>query len=104
MNDVLAFKDCAARNIPFDGEMYGWDWAYYDKLYKEKTLQLDMQFVKEHFPVEDVVPRLLDIYQELLGLRSETNKGEVWNPGEYWAELVSGVANNLRLLMANAQT
>lgn len=38
--------------------------------------------VKEYFPVSVVVPTILSIYQNLLGVRFEEVKGSTWHPGK----------------------
>ncbi|KAI0322042.1 hypothetical protein OF83DRAFT_1274330 [Amylostereum chailletii] len=68
-----------ARGIPFDGEFMIWDYRYYDRKYVEKTLDLDDALVKEYFPVSTVVPTILEIYQNLLGVRFEELKQETWH-------------------------
>jgi Zn-dependent oligopeptidase len=71
------------RGLPFDGEFYIWDYRYYDRVYIEKTLNLDESLVKEYFPVSVVVPTILKIYQDLLGVKfieiKDDNK-DVWHP------------------------
>ncbi|KAL0960667.1 hypothetical protein HGRIS_005696 [Hohenbuehelia grisea] len=73
---LLAMKEAEhkEKNIPFDGEFYLWDYRYYDRKYIEKTLDLDDSLVKEYFPVSVVVPTILEIYQNLLGVRFEEIK------------------------------
>ncbi|KZV95785.1 zincin [Exidia glandulosa HHB12029] len=66
-------------------EFYMWDWFYYDRLYVERTLDLDDALVKEYFPVEEVVPTIMKVYETLLGvefvpLSNEVEKGDVWHP------------------------
>ena len=57
-------------------------YRYYDRKYTEKTLDLDDMLVKEYFPVGVVVPAILEIYQNLLGVRFVEVKGEkLWHPG-----------------------
>ena len=56
---------------------------YYDRKYTELTLDLDDGLVKEYFPVARVVPAVLQIYQDLLGVEFKTIEGEVWHPGEW---------------------
>lgn len=71
------------RGLPFDGEFYIWDYRYYDRLFVEKTLSLDDSLVKEYFPVSVVVPTILSIYQNLLGVRFievTGGKKDVWHP------------------------
>ncbi|KAJ8519018.1 hypothetical protein ONZ45_g3985 [Pleurotus djamor] len=70
----LKKKEHEEKGFPFDGEFYLWDYRYYDRLYIEKSLDLDDSLVKEYFPVSVVVPTILDIYQNLLGVRFEELK------------------------------
>ncbi|KAH7913359.1 mitochondrial endopeptidase [Hygrophoropsis aurantiaca] len=69
------------RGFPFDGEFYTWDNSYYERIYKAKTLSLDSTLVKEHFPVSFIVPTVLTIYQNLLGVRFvEIKDNDIWHP------------------------
>jgi Zn-dependent oligopeptidase len=77
----LKEEECKEKNIPFDGEFYLWDYRYYDRLFVEKSLNLDDSLVKEYFPVAVVVPTILQIYQNLLGVRFEAIEGETWHSG-----------------------
>lgn len=70
-----------AKGLPFDGEFYIWDYRYYDRKYIEASLNLDDMLVKEYFPVSVVVPTILSIYQNLLGVRFEEIHGSTWHPG-----------------------
>ncbi|OBZ71150.1 Thimet oligopeptidase [Grifola frondosa] len=79
---LLALKkeEHEEKGLPFDGEFYIWDYRYYDRKFIERTLNLDDQLVKEYFPVSVVVPAILEIYQNLLGVRFVEIKGETWHP------------------------
>ena len=74
-------EECKKRGLPFDDDLYLWDYRYYDRLFTEQTLNLDDSLVKEYFPVDVVVPAILDIYQELLGVKFERLGGAGWHPG-----------------------
>ncbi|KAF9497716.1 metallopeptidase MepB [Pleurotus eryngii] len=77
----LKKKEHEEKGYPFDGQFYLWDYRYYERLYIEKSLDLDDSLVKEYFPVSVVVPTILDIYQNLLGVRFEEIKGSSkWHP------------------------
>ncbi|KAH9480466.1 Thimet oligopeptidase [Psilocybe cubensis] len=74
-------KEHEAKGLPFDGKFYIWDYRYYDRKYIEETLDLDDSLVKEYFPVSVVVPAILEIYQNLLGVRFEELKdASIWHP------------------------
>ena len=50
----------------------------------ERNLSLDDSLVKEFFPVSVVVPAVLDIYQNLLGVKFveiTSDARDVWHPG-----------------------
>lgn len=50
----------------------------------ERNLSLDDSLVKEYFPVSVVIPAILDIYQNLLGVKFVEITGDardVWHPG-----------------------
>ncbi|KAJ6584908.1 hypothetical protein B0H19DRAFT_926190 [Mycena capillaripes] len=79
---LLALKkqEHAERGLPFDGNFYIWDYRYYDRKFIETSLELDDMLVKEYFPVSVVVPAIIEIYQNLLGVRFETITGSTWHP------------------------
>lgn len=81
---LLAMKrdEHAEKGFAFDGKFYGWDWRYYDRKFTETALKLDENLVKEYFPVAFVVPAVLEIYQNLLGVEFVAAKGETWHPGK----------------------
>ncbi|GAA5954703.1 hypothetical protein JCM3765_003862 [Sporobolomyces pararoseus] len=51
-----------------DGKLMLWDYRYYDRLSLEKELDLDDNLLQEYFPVSHVVPAVLDLYKDLLGI------------------------------------
>jgi len=76
----LKKEDSEKRGLKFDNEFNLWDYRYYDRLFIEKTLKLDDSLVKEYFPVDVVVPAILEIYQNLLGVKFYEIEGTVWHP------------------------
>jgi Zn-dependent oligopeptidase len=77
----LKADEAKSRGEPFDGEFYLWDYRYYDRIYLEKSLSLDDALIKEYFPVSVVVPTILEIYQNLLGVRfHEVKDAQTWHP------------------------
>ncbi|KAF8447276.1 peptidase family M3-domain-containing protein, partial [Boletus edulis BED1] len=57
------------RGLPIDDNFYIWDYRYYDRLYVARNLDFDDFLVKKYFPVSVVIPAILDIYQNLLGVK-----------------------------------
>jgi Zn-dependent oligopeptidase len=68
---ALKAEERAARGLAPEDTFYLWDYRYYDRLHVERSLALDDNAVKEHFPVARVVPAILGIYQDLLSVRFE---------------------------------
>jgi Zn-dependent oligopeptidase len=73
----LKVKDRKALGLEPEDTFYTWDYRYYDRLFLEQSLELDDIVVKEHFPVSKVIPTILHVYQDLLGVRFEEAKGDV---------------------------
>lgn len=73
-------KEHKEKGFPFDGNFYIWDYRYYDRKYVEETLDLDDMLVKEYFPVSVVVPTILQIYQDLLGVKFVEIETSTWHP------------------------
>ena len=81
---ALKKKEHEEKGLSFDGEFYIWDYRYYDRKYIEETLSLDDMVVKEYFPVSTVVPAILGIYQNLLGVHfKEIQNASTWHPGMF---------------------
>ena len=79
---ALKKRECEEKGFAFDGEFYIWDHQYYHRKYIEETLSLDDMIVKEYFLVSTVVPAIMGIYQNLLGLQFEAiQNASTWHPG-----------------------
>jgi Zn-dependent oligopeptidase len=76
-------KEHEAKGYPFDGEFYIWDYRYYDRKFIEETLDLDDMLVKQYFPVSVVVPTILKIYQDMLGVKFVEIETSTWHPGVF---------------------
>ncbi|KAJ7366807.1 metallopeptidase MepB [Mycena albidolilacea] len=77
---ALKKKEHEERGLPYDGNLFIWDYRYYDRKYIETSLELDDMLVKEYFPVSVVVPAIMEIYQNLLGVQFEAINGSTWHP------------------------
>jgi Zn-dependent oligopeptidase len=79
----LKADELKAREEPFDGEFYIWDYQYYKHLYLEKSphLRLDHNYIKEYFPASAVIPATLEIFQNVFGVSFQEIKGsQTWHP------------------------
>ncbi|CEQ41605.1 SPOSA6832_03339 [Sporobolomyces salmonicolor] len=82
----LKHEEHARRGLKQDDKNFWlWDYRYYDRLSVERELDLDDNLVKEYFPVSHVVPTVLGIYKDLLGVelipvpRTEEAGGITWH-------------------------
>ncbi|GAA5858855.1 hypothetical protein JCM1840_006588 [Sporobolomyces johnsonii] len=82
----LKHDEHARRGLEQDDKNFWlWDYRYYDRLSVERELDLDDNLVKEYFPVSHVVPTVLSIYKDLLGVelipvpRTEEAGGITWH-------------------------
>ncbi|XP_033636592.1 thimet oligopeptidase-like isoform X3 [Asterias rubens] len=73
-------EECEKYKYPFNNTIDLWDMRYYMNMAEERQYSIDHNKLKEYFPLEVVTKGLLEIYQELLGLKfEEIKKAEVWN-------------------------
>ncbi|KAJ1965847.1 metalloendopeptidase [Dipsacomyces acuminosporus] len=89
--DVLAKKelkeieemkraDNDAAGTQYEG-LFKWDYRYYANLLKERKHSINDEEVKQYFPVEQVTRGVLDIYQNMLGLKFvKVESPHVWHP------------------------
>eukprot|EP01119_Soliformovum_irregulare_P009694 TRINITY_DN232_c0_g2_i1.p1 TRINITY_DN232_c0_g2~~TRINITY_DN232_c0_g2_i1.p1 ORF type:complete len:572 (+),score=214.58 TRINITY_DN232_c0_g2_i1:230-1945(+) len=77
---LLKLKESETKES--DGKLNIWDWRYFDNLMLQKEFQVDHNLIKDYFPLEKVTKGMLDIYQEILGLKFvqlESEKSHVWH-------------------------
>jgi Zn-dependent oligopeptidase len=66
------------NNEHFTLEQY--DLRYYIRLREEKLCSIDMEKIREYFPLDTVISGTLNIYQKLLGLKFiENTHSDVWD-------------------------
>lgn len=58
-----------ARKDGLTGRIEGWDYYYYLERLKQRRYALSQDEVKQYFPVDFVLPAVMSLYGELLGLR-----------------------------------
>ncbi|XP_026129055.1 thimet oligopeptidase-like isoform X1 [Carassius auratus] len=79
---LLSLKraDCERRGLAFDGQLHAWDMPYYMNQVEQVKFAVDKDKLIEYFPLEVVTQGLLDIYQDLLGLRfKRLQDAHVWH-------------------------
>jgi len=55
-------------NISGKNELYEYDMAYYANMYKKRYLDINDNIIKEYFPSDYTIPKILDIYAKLFGI------------------------------------
>ncbi len=60
---------CEKYGFPFSGQLDFWDFRYYMTMIEETKYAVDHEKLREYFPMDKVTKGLLEIYQELLGLK-----------------------------------
>lgn len=79
--DALVGLKAAEEGAKSDGKINAWDWRYYDNKLKKERYQIDLEQIKEYFPMERVTAGMLEVYQELLGVRfRQIPQALVWHP------------------------
>ncbi|WP_430389258.1 M3 family metallopeptidase [Dyella sp. 20L07] len=59
-----------------------WDFGHYKQVLKKERYDIDLELVRQYFPVDRVVPAMLAIYQKTLGVRfEEVPHAKTWAPG-----------------------
>ncbi|KAJ2846394.1 metalloendopeptidase, partial [Coemansia erecta] len=81
MAEIEALKkiDRKAAGEPYNG-MFSWDYRYYSNVVKERKHNVSEEEVKQYFPMKEVTRGVLDIYQDILGLRfAKVKNPAVWH-------------------------
>lgn len=50
-------------------QFMSWDYSFYNDMLIKKKYNIDLEQIKEFFPMEQVAKETMEIYQELLGLK-----------------------------------
>jgi Zn-dependent oligopeptidase len=64
------------------GKIKPWDTAYLQARYRKQYAEIDEQAIAEYFPTEQVIARLLTVYEQFFGIKFteiETG-GKLWHP------------------------
>ncbi len=61
---------------------HSWDYGFYERRLEKTRYAVDAELVRQYFPVDKVLPAVLDIYSHLLGVRFEPlSPAQSWAPG-----------------------
>ena len=72
----LKKSDLESKGQEYDGSYYVWDHRYYSRMQLERDYQVDQQKISEYFPLQTTLAKMLNIFEELLGLKFVEVKGE----------------------------
>ncbi len=75
---LAELKRASGDHEPF----HKWDYPYYERQLEKTRYAVDSEVVRQYFPVDKVLPAVLDIYSRLLGVRFESlSPAQSWAPG-----------------------
>lgn len=81
LTDITNFAKNYGPNPLSTPNLNKWDLSYYNRLYKEATLSIDMEQLKAYFPTEHVLNAVNEIYQQLLGVHFiHIPTKNIWHP------------------------
>jgi Zn-dependent oligopeptidase len=81
MNELTKF----AQSLGFEGELQGWDTAFYREKLKQKLFDLDDEKLKPYFKLENVVNGVFQVAGKLYGLKFK----EITNIDKYHPEVTT---------------
>jgi metallopeptidase MepB len=64
----LKLDHLASEGIKSDGKFYIWDMSFYHRLMLETQYSVDQKKIAEYFPIQVVVPAMLDNFKQVFGL------------------------------------
>lgn len=71
----LKEQDLKSRNLEADSHYFLWDHNYYNRLLLEQDYSVDQQKISEYFPLQSSIQGMLQIFEELFGLKFEEVTG-----------------------------
>ncbi|ROV95220.1 hypothetical protein VMCG_08529 [Cytospora schulzeri] len=80
----LKRQDLKARGEEIDDRLFLWDTSFYNNLSMKEEYSVDQQALSEYFPIDIIVPGMLDIFEHVFGFRfyevsDEDKKGNIWH-------------------------
>ncbi|KAI4763194.1 metallopeptidase MepB [Aureobasidium sp. EXF-3400] len=69
----------AGQGIDFDGKFYVWDISFYHRLMLETQYAVDQKRIAEYFPIQTVVPAMLNNFEKVFGLVFREVSGDTSN-------------------------
>lgn len=77
--ELESLRSLKKKKEATDEPIKEWDWRFYDNLVKKSKYKIDDEAIKAYFPMEHVTQQMLEIYQQLLGLRFQEVSGPRWH-------------------------
>ena len=73
----MEMKRCDAQVE--DKTFYFWDYAYYERIWKEAAYSIDEIKISEYFPLQAVLRGMFDIFEAVFGVVFEKAGGDFWH-------------------------
>lgn len=81
---LLKRQHLIARGEEIDDRLFLWDTSFYNNLSMRKEFSVDQQAASEYFPLEVIVPGMLNVFEHVFGFRffevsDQDKKGKLWH-------------------------
>lgn len=95
--DIENLTNFAKENGFKEDKLQSWDLRYYDRLYKEKNSNLNMEEVRKYFSLDNTISKMFIIFQNILGLSFiQIQNDNIWHDSVKFFQVID--RNTLELV------
>lgn len=78
-----------------DMELSAWDYKFYIRMFKETKCNIDMQKITTYFPINTIIEKMLNIYENLLGvIFVKVQNSNLWNKSVEYYKITNRISHN----------